>query len=245
VLKGKSALITGAATGIGRSIALRLAQEGVNVMINYSRSEKEAYETKRDIESLGVQTALYRADVANDEQIREMVKEAINQFGQLDILVNSAGVTDFVDHDDLEGLKEEYWDRVMDVNVKGMFHCCRAAASELRKQRGCIVNINSIAGMTGLGSSIAYAASKAAAISVTKSLARVMAPEVRVNGIAPGIVQTRWVEGKEEHIKRLADGTPLGRVATPEDISEVAYSLIAHSHFVTGQNIIVDGGTLI
>ena len=102
-----------------------------------------------------------------------------------------------------------------------------------------------MAGFTGLGSSIAYAASKAAAISVTKSLARVMAPEVRVNSIAPGLVLTRWVAGQQEHVKRFADGTPLGRIAEPEDVSEVAYSLIAHSNFVTGQTIVVDGGAFI
>ncbi|SEN50359.1 SDR family NAD(P)-dependent oxidoreductase [Lihuaxuella thermophila] len=245
MLEGKVALITGAGTGIGRAIALRLAREGVRIVINYSRSQKEALETQKEIDACGIQSLLVQADVADDAEVRRMVQEAVNQFGRLDILVNNAGVTNFVAHDDLEGLKDEYWDRVMNVNVKGVFHCCRAAAAELKKQRGCIINITSIAGMTGLGSSIAYAASKAAAISVTKSLARVLAPEVRVNGIAPGVVRTRWVEGHEDHVERLGSGTPLGRVATPEDIAEVAFSLIAHSHFVTGQNIVVDGGMFI
>ncbi len=245
MLKGKTALITGGATGIGRSIALRLAHEGVNIVINYSRSGKDALETQAEVEDLGVKGFIYKADVADDEQVRGMVSKTIEESGRLDILVNSAGVTYYVNHDDLEGLKEEHWDHIMGVNVKGIFHCCRAAAIELKKQRGCIVNITSVGGFTGLGSSIAYAASKAAAISVTKSLARVMAPEVRVNGIAPGIVLTRWVAGREEHVKRYADGTPLGRIAGPEDVSEVAYSLIAHSSFVTGQIIVVDGGAFI
>ncbi|MEW9669422.1 SDR family NAD(P)-dependent oxidoreductase [Ammoniphilus sp. 3BR4] len=245
MLSGKVALITGAATGIGRAVALRLAREGVHITINYSRSEKEAQQTQKEIDAYGVLSFLSKADVSDDAAVRLMVEETVAKFGRLDILINNAGVTNFVEHHDLEGLKEEYWDRAMNVNVKGMFQCCRAAAPELRKQKGCIINITSIAGMTGLGSSIAYAASKAAAISVTKSLARVMAPEVRVNSISPGIVQTRWVEGQEEHINHLAHGTPLGRIATPEDVSEVAYSLIAHSHFVTGQNIVVDGGMFI
>jgi 3-oxoacyl-[acyl-carrier protein] reductase len=245
VLKDKVALVTGSATGIGKAVALRLAREGVHLTINYSKSEKEALETKREIEALGVKCQLVQATVSHDEQVRDMVQRTIDTFGRLDILVNNAGVTDFVAHDDLEGLKEEYWDRVMDVNVKGLFFCCRAASAELKKQRGVIVNITSVAGLTGLGSSIAYAASKAAAISVTKSLARVMAPEVCVNSIAPGIVQTRWVEGQEEHVSRLAAGTPLGRVALPDDVAEVAYSLIAHSHFVTGETIKVDGGMFI
>ena len=245
MLKEKTALITGGATGMGRAIALRLAKEGVNVAINYSRSEKEAIETKSEAEALGVQSIICKADVADDEQVRGMVSKTIEEFGRLDILVNSAGVTYYVDQDDLEGLKDEHWDHIMGVNVKGIFHCCRAAATELKKRKGCIINITSVGGMTGLGSSIAYSASKAAAISVTKSLARVMAPEVRVNGIAPGIIMTRWVEGREEHIKRYSDTTPLKRLGQPEDVSEIAYSLIANMNFVTGQNIVVDGGAFI
>lgn len=244
-MRGKVALITGSATGIGKAVACRLAQEGVHIVVNYSKSEKEALETRKEIEALGVRCLLVQTTVSDDQKVRQMVQQTIDTFGRLDILVNNAGVTDFVKHDDLEGLKEEYWDRVMDVNVKGLFFCCRAAQSELKKQRGCIVNITSVAGLTGLGSSIAYAASKAAAISVTKSLARVMAPEVRVNSVAPGIVQTRWVQGQEEHVKRLAEGTPLGKVAGPEDVADVVFSVIAHSHFVTGETIKVDGGMFI
>jgi 3-oxoacyl-[acyl-carrier protein] reductase len=196
MIDGKTALITGAGTGIGRAIALRLAQEGVNLTINYSRSEKEAQATRGDCEALGVQSLLYQADVARDGRVRQMVAETVAKLGRLDILVNCAGVTDFVDHHDLEGLKEEHWDRVMNVNVKGMFFCCRAAADEIRSQKGCIININSVAGMTGLGSSIAYAASKAAGISVTKSLARVMAPEARVNAGWPVTRTTSSVWGR-------------------------------------------------
>ncbi|WP_222429864.1 SDR family NAD(P)-dependent oxidoreductase [Paenibacillus cremeus] len=244
-MKGKAAFITGSATGIGRAIALRLAQEGADIAINYTRSEQEALETQREIEALGVRCLMLQGSVADDSRVREMIGEVVAKLGRLDVLVNNAGVTDFVTHSDLEGLKEEYWDRVMDVNVKGTFFCCRAAETELKKWGGCIVNITSVAGLTGLGSSIAYAASKAAAISVTKSLARVFAPEVRVNSVAPGIVDTRWVAGQEAHTKRLAEGTPLGRVATPEDVAETVYSVIAHSPFMTGETIRVDGGMFI
>lgn len=245
MLKGKTALITGAGTGIGRSVALRLAAAGADIAINYSRSKKEALQTQREVEESGVRSLVYKADVADDGEVRAMVRKTIETLGRLDVLVNNAGVTYFVDHADLEGLKEEYWDRIMAVNVKGMFFCCRAAAGELKKRKGCIINITSVAGLMGLGSSIAYAASKAAAISLTKSLARVMAPEVRVNGIAPGIVLTRWVEGQEDHIQRLAQGTPMGRIATAEDVSEVVYALITQAGFVTGQSIVVDGGMFI
>jgi 3-oxoacyl-[acyl-carrier protein] reductase len=245
MLEGKTALITGGGTGIGRATALRLAREGVNVTVNYSRSEQEALETKSDCEALGARSMVYLADVSDDERVRQMVAATIAEFGRLDYLVNCAGVTDFVEIHDLEGLKSEYWDRVMNVNVKGMFFCCRAAADEIRRQRGCMINITSVAGMNGWGSSIAYAASKAAGISVTKSMARVMAPEARVNGIAPGVVQTRWVAGHEDIVKLLGEQSPMGRVANPEDVAEVAYGLIAHAGFVSGQTIVVDGGMTI
>lgn len=245
MLQGKTALITGGGTGIGRAIALMLGNEGVNVALNYSRSAAEALQTQAEVQALGVRSKTYQANVASDREVREMVNNVISDFGQLDILINNAGMTHFVDHADLEGMKEEYWDDIMAVNVKGLFFCCRAAAEELRKQKGCIINMASIAGLTGLGSSIAYSASKAANISITKSLARVLAPEVRVNAIAPGVVQTRWVAGQEEHIKHLGEGTPLQRIATPEDVAEVAYGLIDKAGFVTGQVIVVDGGNFI
>jgi len=245
MLEGKTALISGGGTGIGRATGLRLAAEGANIVVNYSRSVNDAIQTQRDIEALGRGCMIYQADVSVDDQVREMADAAIKEFKRLDILVNSAGITHFIPQPNLDDLKDEHWDSIMGVNVKGVFNCCRAVASELKKQKGSIVNITSIGGITGQGSSIAYAASKAAAISVTKSLARVMAPEVRVNGIAPGVVKTRWVDGHEDFVERLAGETPLGRVATAEDVAEVAYSLIANAGFVTGQNIIVDGGTVI
>ena len=245
MLEGKTALITGGGTGIGRAIALRLAMEKTNIAINYSRSEKDAQETKKEVESYGVQCKIYKADVSSNEEIKDMITQVTQDFGGLDILVNNAGMTHFVNHDDLEGMKEEFWDDIWAVNVKGLFFCCRAAAPELKKTKGVIINISSIAGLTGLGSSIAYSASKAAAISVTKSLARVLAPEVRVNSVAPGVVRTRWIEGQEEHIEHLAGNTPMQRVAVPEDVAELVYGMIAHAGFVTGQTVVVDGGAFI
>lgn len=245
MLKGKVALITGGGTGIGRACALRLAQEGVQIAVNYSRSERESRDTQKEVEGKGVRAMICKASVTDDNDVRQMVQRVVEEFGRLDILINSAGTTRFVDHDDLDGLKDEYWNEIMDVNVVGLFRSCRAAAGALKEQKGCIVNITSIAGLSGLGSSIAYAASKAAAISVTKSLARVLAPEVRVNSVAPGIVLTRWVEGKEDHVRRLGSGTPLGRVATAEDVAQVVYALVASAGLVTGQTWVVDGGMLI
>ena len=244
-IKGKVALITGGGTGVGKGVALRLAKEGANICINYAHSEKEAYEAKAEVEALGVKCNVYKADVSNDEEDKAMIEAILKDFGQLDILVNNAGRTHFVQHSDLDGMKSEYFDDIFALNVKGTFFMCRAAAEALKKSHGVIINITSIAGVTGLGSSIAYAASKAAEISITKSLARVLAPEVRVIGVAPGIVLTRWVDGHADHIDKLAGETPLQKVAEPADIAQTVYALIAHADFVTGQNLIVDGGAFI
>jgi 3-oxoacyl-[acyl-carrier protein] reductase len=240
-LTRKIALITGGGTGIGRACALAFARQGMGVVVNYSRSEADAEATAAEVRALGVPALALRADVADDLQVRAMVTQVMEAFERIDVLVNNAGTTDYVDHADLEGLTDAHWDRVWDVNVKGLFHCARAAAPALRQARGAMVNVVSVAGLTGLGSSIAYAASKAAAISVTKSLARVLAPEVRVNGVAPGIVMTRWVEGHDDHVQRLASDTPLRRAATPEDVAEVV-SALANAAFVTGEIVKVDGG---
>ncbi|UOR11370.1 SDR family NAD(P)-dependent oxidoreductase [Halobacillus amylolyticus] len=244
-LKGKVALVTGSGTGIGRAVAIDLAKKGASVVVNYSKSEKEAHQTCEEIKNLGVDCMVYQAEVNDDGQVRKMINAVVEHFGQLDILVNNAGVTSFVAHDDLEGLKEEHWDQVMDVNVKGLFFTCRAAAEELKKNKGCIVNITSVAGLTGRGSSIAYSASKAAAVSVTKSLARVLAPEVRVNSVAPGVVLTRWMDGQDAFVEKHSKRTPLQRTAQPEDVSEVVLSLISGASFVTGQTVVVDGGNYI
>lgn len=242
MLANKVAVITGGGTGIGRACALRLAREGAQVAINYSRSKADAEATQQDIEALGRDAMVYCASVTDDDAVRAMMQATADRFGRIDMLINNAGMTHFVDLEDLEGLKDAYWFEIMDVNVVGLFRCARAAAPALKASEGCIVNIASVAGVTGMGSSIAYAASKAAAISVTKSLARVLAPEVRVNGIAPGVVLTRWVDDHLDHVQKYGDATPLGRVATPEDVAEVAYSFIANAGLVTGQTLMVDGG---
>ncbi len=241
--KGKVALITGAATGIGRSCALKLAGLGATVVVNYSRSRDEAEQTAREARELGAaKTLVLKADVADDTQVRAMVEQAVKACGRIDILVNNAGRTHYVEAKDLDGVQESQWDEIFDTNVKGTFFVSRACAAELRKSRGCIINVASIAGYLGRGSSIPYAVSKAAIINLTKCLARALAPEVRVNAVAPGVVNTRWVAGQEAHVKRQSEGTLLGRVAGPDDIADPILGLILHADFVTGQTLIVDGG---
>lgn len=169
-----------------------------------------------------------------------MVAAVVAAWGRLDVLVNCAGTTHYVDHADLEGMKDEWWAEIMDVNVTGLFRCCRAAAEHLRRWRGSILNVTSVAGLTGAGSCVAYAASKAAANSVTRSLARALAPDVRVNAVAPGLIKTRWTEGQD--LTKVGSKARVGREGEVEDVAEVALALIAQAGFVTGQTVVVDGG---
>ena len=251
-LTGKTAIVTGSAVGVGRATALELARRGAGVVVNYTRSEAEAQQTMANIEAMGAKALLVRADVSRDDQVRDMVRQALDRFGSVDVLVNNAGITHFVDYRDLEGLSEDMWDRILAVNVKGVFFCSRAVVPHMKQRgSGCIVNIASVAGITGVGSSIAYCASKAAVINMTAALARTVAPEVRVNCVAPGFVDTRWhsarpeIQDYEALKGHVAKGTPLARVCAPEDIAQAVLSLIEGADFVTGQTLVVDGGTLL
>jgi 3-oxoacyl-[acyl-carrier protein] reductase len=242
-LQDKVALITGGVSGIGRETAILLAKEGAHSVLNYSRSEAEAKEAAAAVEALGRKAMLYRADVSNDVQVSSMVEEVAKTFGRLDILVNSAGNTTMVPFKNLEGLSEEAWDRMYAVNVKGVFFASRAAARVMLPQgSGCIVNVSSMGGLVAGGSSIAYAATKAAVVSLTKTMAVALAPNIRVNCVAPSIVNTRWNVSRPEALPRMAERTPLKRVAEAHDVAEVILSLITSASFVTGQTIAIDGG---
>jgi 3-oxoacyl-[acyl-carrier protein] reductase len=238
----KVALVTGAATGIGRAVAVRFAQQGVAVAVNYSRSEKEANETLAEVRRHGVPGILCKVNVADDAGVRDMVARCQEELGGLDVLVNNAGTTRFISHTDLEALSEEVWDEILGVNLKGTFYCCRAALPALRDRQGSIVNVTSVAGLQGHGSSIPYAASKAAVNCLTKSLARAFAPKVRVNAVAPGPVLTRWLAGHMDHVERSMEITPMKRAADPDDIADTVVFLALGSTLMTGQVIVVDGG---
>jgi 3-oxoacyl-[acyl-carrier protein] reductase len=238
----KVALITGSATGVGRACAVRFAAQGLAVAVNYSRSEKEAEETLAAVKKHGVPAILCRATVADDVAVRAMVARCRDELGGLDVLVNNAGTTHFIDHADLEALTDAVWDEIFQVNLKGTFYACRAALPLLRERGGSIVNVTSVAGLQGQGSSIPYAASKAALNTMTKSLARVAAPQVRVNAVAPGPILTRWLEGREEMVRRSLQGTPLERAATPDDVADAVVFLALGTSLMTGQVVVVDGG---
>ncbi|HXG11768.1 MAG TPA: SDR family oxidoreductase [Gemmataceae bacterium] len=236
------ALVTGAATGIGRAVAVRLAQQGFAVAVNYSRSEAEAQETLAEVRRQNVPAILCKCSVADDPEVRRMVSRCKEELGGLDVLVNNAGTTRFIDHQDLDALTDEVWDEIFNVNLKGTFYCCRAAMPLLKERKGTIVNVSSVAGLQGHGSSIPYAASKAAVNCLTKSLARAFAPEVRVNAVAPGPVLTRWLAGRMHHVERALETTPLRRAATPDDIADAVMFLALGTSLMTGQVIVVDGG---
>ncbi len=246
-LTGQVALVTGAGVGIGRAIAVSYAREGARVVVNYSRSRREAEETATLVTRAGGEALTIQADVSRDAQVRAMVEQALGAFGRIDILVNNAGITAFVDFADLDGLTEDVWDRLYRVNVMGTFFCCRAVAAPMKKQgRGRIINLASVAGLAPQGSSIAYCCSKAAVVQLSKCLAKTLGPEIQVNVIAPGfIAETRWNVGRpnlDAIVEKVSQGAPLKRVGLPEDIADAALFLATRGDFMTGDVMVVDGG---
>jgi 3-oxoacyl-[acyl-carrier protein] reductase len=236
------ALVTGSATGVGRAVAIRFARLGFAVAINYSRSDAEANEVVANVRALGVPAILCKATVADDGQVRTMVERCRAELGGLDVLVNNAGTTHFIPHTELDAVTDAVWDEIFQVNLKGAFYASRAAMPLLRERKGCIVNVSSVAGLQGHGSSIPYSASKAAMNCMTQSLARAFAPDVRVNAVAPGPIQTRWLVGHEEHVEKAIAQTPLKRAATPDDVADVIEFLALGTTLMTGQVVVVDGG---
>ena len=241
-LKGRVGLVTGSATGAGAAIALALAERGAGVCINYSRSRDEAEETLRKVKALGVPATIFQADVSDQAQCAALVEHTVGELGRLDVLVNNAGMTHFVPHTDLDGMTSDKWNDILQLNLKAPFFVAAAAMPHLQKSDGAaIVNVSSLAGIAGSGSSIAYAASKGALITLTQSLARAFAPEVRVNALAPGVILTRWVEGKDDFVQQYVDATLVKKACSPESISHAAILLI-ESEVVTGQTVVMDGG---
>jgi 3-oxoacyl-[acyl-carrier protein] reductase len=247
LLEGKVAIVTGAAVGMGREIAVAFGREGAKVVVNYSRSRAEAEETAGLVESAGGEALLVQADVSKDAEVRAMVAQTLDRFGWVDVLVNNAGITAFVPFDDLEGLTDEIWDRLYGVNVKGTFFCCRAVAEPMRRQgAGRIINLASISGVRPQGSSIAYSASKAAVIQVSECLAKALAPEISVNVVAPGFIEnTRWNEGRpnlDAMVKGVIQQTPLKRLGEPSDVAAAVLFLATSASYTTGAVLMVDGG---
>ncbi len=249
-LKDSVAIITGSSSGIGAAIAQDFAKNGCHVVINYNSNEAGALKVAKLCETTGVKTLVKQADVSNDSDCRALVDATLEKFGNLHVLVNNAGTTKFCEHNNLDGLNKDDFLNIYATNTVGAFQMARAAEASLRKHTTAhIINMASIAGITGIGSSIAYAASKGALVTMTMSLARVLGPQIRVNAICPGFVQGEWLEkgiGKENYEKMLSGIqkiTPLKDTATAERIAQTATGIVTGMDWTTGETIIIDGGT--
>lgn len=243
MLKGKNALVTGASRGIGRAIALELAKQGANVAVNYAGSEDKAEAVAKEIEQLGVKAFKVKADVADEAEVKGMVKEVIGQFGSLDILVNNAGVT----RDNLlMRMKEDEFDQVINTNLKGVFVCTKAVTRQMMKQKaGRIVNVASIVGVSGNPGQANYVAAKAGVIGLTKTTAKELASRnILVNAVAPGFISTDMTDAlTEEQREAMLALIPLAKLGTPEDVAKVVRFLTSEdANYITGQTIHIDGG---
>ncbi|WP_010649378.1 3-oxoacyl-[acyl-carrier-protein] reductase [Oceanobacillus massiliensis] len=243
MLKGKNALITGASRGIGRAIAIELAKQGANVAVNYAGSEAKAQAVVEEIEKLGVKAFKVQADVANEANVKDMVKQVISEFGSLDILVNNAGIT----RDNLlMRMKEAEFDAVINTNLKGVFICTKAVTRQMMKQRaGRIINVASIVGVSGNPGQANYVAAKAGVIGLTKTAAKELASRnILVNAVAPGFISTEMTDELSEEQKEATLGLiPLAKLGKPEDVARVVRFLATEdAGYITGQTIHVDGG---
>ena len=243
MLEGKTALVTGASRGIGKAIALRLAEEGATIAINFAGNVAAAEEVKAAIEADGGKAILVQADVSDSAAVDAMVKTVVDNFGGIDILVNNAGIT----RDGLlMRMKEEDWDAVLNTNLKSIFLCTKAVSKLMMKKRsGRIVNMSSVVGVNGNAGQANYSAAKAGAIGFTKSMAKELAGRgITVNAIAPGFIQTDMTAVLPEAVKEsMAKSIPLGRLGAPEDIAGTVLFLVSDcASYITGQVINVDGG---
>ena len=244
-LKGKSAVITGGAGGIGSAICRSLADCGARVVVAYNSNEARARELAGDLPGDG--HFAQQVSIENGDTLARLVEAVSSRLGSLDVLVNNAATTRFIPHDDLEALDDALFDEILKVNVRGSFACIRNLRSLLEEgQGGLVVNISSISAVIGLGSNVAYCASKAALDSLTRSLARALAPKIRVVSVAPGVVDTPWIRGfdqewREQQISR----TPLQKIASPQDVASAVLAVATNLTSTTGSVITVDGGRLL
>jgi len=237
-LDGKVALVTGSSSGIGEAVARALADAGAAVVVNSATSVEAGEKVAASLP----RAAYVQADIGDATGCTALVEATLDRFGRLDVLVNNAGTTKVIAHEDLDGATDEIWQRIFDVNVLGAWHLTRAAVPALRESGdGLVVNISSVAGLRPAGSSIPYAVSKAALNHLTVLLARVLGPQIRVNAVAPGLVDTPWTAWWGPLKDQVAADTPLKRYAQPADVAEAVMGLV-RSGFVTGQVVTVDGG---
>jgi len=244
----KTVIVTGSATGVGAATALAFARRGYDVLINYTKSEREAKETERACREAGADVLCVRGDVALDADCKKLVETAVTRWNRLDALVNNAGITTFVGGGSWDALDADIFQRIFAVNLLGTFQMVRASLSHLKAARGSVVNISSVAGALGIGSSVPYIASKGAINSLTLHLARVLAPEIRVNAVCPGMITTRWFVdgiGKEAYEKSKAHyeaSMPLATACSAEDVADAVLWLIEGARTTTGELLMLDSG---
>jgi 3-oxoacyl-[acyl-carrier protein] reductase len=239
-------LITGAATGVGRACAQKFAALGYDVVVSYLQAdESEALITMERIQASGGDHLPCPCDVTSNDDVAAMAGQIRSRYGRLDVVVNCAGLTDRIPHHDLDAMTEEKWDQILAVNTKGPFLVVRATVPLLKEGLdAAIVNVSSEAGISGFGSCLAYCASKGALNTMTKSLARALAPEIRVNAVCPGPIDSRWLRQwmDEEKLATYADDFPIPRLSTPDDIADSVLYLAHTTKMTTGQLLVVDGG---
>jgi 3-oxoacyl-[acyl-carrier protein] reductase len=253
-LENKTAIVTGGGTGVGRATCLQLAKLGCRVVVNYNQSHEAAEQLVASIKDDDGEAIAVQGDVGIDDDCQALVGKAIETFDRLDVLVNNAGMTEFIPATELDRVTDDVWQRLMSVNVIGPFHCARAAAAAMRDTAGPdggeIVNVSSVAGICASGSSIPYAASKAALNNLTIYLARTLAPAIRVNAVAPGFITGDWLkrglgDRYDETKNAFEQMMPLKKVCEPNDVANAIISVITGSDLVTGSVQVCDGGMLI
>ena len=251
-ISGRVAIVTGSSTGIGRATAWALAERGAKVVVNYARSQGDAEETLAGVRERGAEGLLAQADVKDEAAVLAMVVRAREELGPVQVLVNNAGFTRIVNFADLDGLTDEVWNETLATNLIAPFKCIRACVPDMRAAGGgAVVNVSSTAGVLSAGSSVAYAASKAGLINMTRGLARTLAPEIRVNCVAPGYVDSAWWERRggmnQEEVdaqrERARGNSPLQIAGTPQHIASAILWLIEGADIVTGETVIVDAGS--
>jgi 3-oxoacyl-[acyl-carrier protein] reductase len=242
-LTDRVAVVTGGGTGMGRSICELFAEEGARVVVNYSQSRDAAEEVASGIQARGGIAIAVGADVSKKDQAAALMSAAEREYGRIDYLINNAGWSTRIPHAHMDDLTDEVWDKTFNTNLRGAFYCVRAATPMLKRQPGAaIVNIASVAALMGMGSSMAYAASKGGMVTMTKSLARALAPDVRVNAVLPGFVRTRFAGWTEDAFASTEKITPLRRLATVEDVAHATLFFCAFALGTTGETLVVDGG---
>ncbi|MEY4749130.1 MAG: hypothetical protein RIQ60_1344 [Pseudomonadota bacterium] len=244
----KLALITGGGTGVGAATAARLAALGYDLVLTFSRSEAEARATAQVCEAAGAAVLLQQGDVADDSHCQAAVAAAVERFGRLDVLVNNAGMTSFAGTTNWDAIDADVFQRIVGVNALGSFQMIRAAAPHLTAAQGTIVNVSSIAGALGIGSSVAYIASKGALNAMTLYFARALAPSVRVNAVCPGLIETRWfaqgvgAEAAARITQSFEARAPLQRAASADDVAEAVVWLAHGARCTTGELVLIDAG---